>query len=65
MFNIRILYFREGILEATQDVACDDLLEAAKLASSMHPHFTAEIWCDGRKAAIVRPSWHHRHKRTG
>jgi hypothetical protein len=59
MPECRILYFRGGILEDTADLASGDLLDAAKTASSTHPHLTAEVWLDGRKAAIVRPSWDH------
>ena len=57
MTNCRILYFQGGVLEATDSGAPDDLVGAAKLASAKHPHLTAEIWRDGRKVAVVRPSW--------
>jgi hypothetical protein len=60
MPNCRILYFRGGILEDTDDVYASDVVEATKRASSRHPNFTAEIWLNGRKAAVVRPSWVHR-----
>ena len=59
MSECRILYFRGGILEDTADISADDLVEAAKAASSTHPELTAEIWLDGRKAAVIRPSWRH------
>lgn len=52
---------RGGILEATDEVPLDDLVDAARAASSKHPHLTAEIWRDGRKAAVVRPCWSQRH----
>jgi hypothetical protein len=55
----RILYFRGGILEATEDFAPEDLFEAARLASSTNPDLTAEIWHDGRKAAVIRPCSRH------
>ena|SRR5689334_21374617 len=51
----RILYFRGGILEGTEDFASEDLFEAARVASGTRPHLTAEIWQDGRKAAVIRP----------
>jgi len=51
----RILYFRGGILEESEDFAPEDLFEAARLASSRHPDPTAEIWQDGRKTAVIRP----------
>jgi hypothetical protein len=59
MSECRILYFRGGILEDTAEIGSDDLLEAAKAASSQHPELTAEIWLKGRKAAVIRPSWRH------
>jgi hypothetical protein len=48
------------MLEDAEEFASDDLVEAARIASSRHPHLTAEIWWDGRKAAVVRPCWEHR-----
>jgi hypothetical protein len=48
-----------GILEATDEVASVDAIAAAQTASSTHPHFTAEIWLDGKKVAVVRPTWRH------
>ena len=62
MPECRILYFRGGILEDTSEFLPGDVVEAARTACSTHPHLTAEIWIDGRKAAIVRPS---RHDGTG
>jgi hypothetical protein len=61
MPNCRILYFRGGILEAAEDLSSADLVEAAQAASSRHLHLTAEIWLDGKKAAIVLPCGGHRH----
>jgi hypothetical protein len=58
MPECRILYFRGGILEDTSEPLPGDLVEAARMASSTHPHLTAEIWLDGHKAAIVRPARH-------
>ena len=60
MPTCRIFYFRGGVLEDSTELASDDVVQAAKEASSSHPELTAEIWVGGRKAAIVRPSWHHR-----
>lgn len=51
----RILYFRGGILEETDDFTSEDLLEATRAASSTHTDLTAEIWQNGRKAAVIRP----------
>lgn len=61
MTHCRILYFREGLLEASEELACEDLVDAAKRASSQHPHLTAEIWIEGRKVGLVRPNWHDTH----
>lgn len=58
----RILYFRGGLLERAEEIACDDLLAATKAASSTHPHLAAEIWCDGRKVVVVRPCSLHELK---
>ena len=55
-----ILYFRGGILEDREHLASEDLVEAARVASSRHPHLTAEIWWEGKKAAVVRPCWNRR-----
>jgi len=57
MSECRILYFRGGILEDTAEFGSDDLVDAAKAASATYPDLTAEIWLDGRKAAVVRPCW--------
>ena len=61
MSDYRILYCRGGggILETTEEVKSVDVIAAARAASSKHPHFTAEIWLDGRKVAVVRPTWRH------
>jgi len=47
------------MLEAVEDFTSDDLLEAARAASSAHRELTAEIWQDGRKAAVIRPCEEH------
>lgn len=57
MAGCQIFYFREGLLEATEAFNGTDILDAAKWASSQHPHLTAEIWISGRKVGVVRPSW--------
>ena len=63
MSTCRIFYFRGGVLEDTAELGADDVVQAAKSASSSHPELTAEIWLDGRKAAVVRPSWNLRTRR--
>lgn len=47
-------------MEDTDELSSVDILAAAKTASSKHPHLTAEIWLDRRKAAVLRPYWDHR-----
>lgn len=64
MANCRILYFQGGILEATEEALSADLVEAARAASSRYPNMTAEIWRDGKKAAVVRPCWAHHHPKS-
>ena len=56
----RIFYFRGPLLESTAEAVTEDLVEAAKLASSSHPDLTAEIWHHDRKVAVCLPSWEHR-----
>ena len=52
----RILYFRGGILEGADELASDDVVQAASVASSRHHDLTAEVWLGGRKVAVVGPS---------
>ena len=51
----RILYFRGGILEDADELASDDVVQAASVASSKHRDLTAEVWLGGKKAAVVGP----------
>jgi hypothetical protein len=56
MATYRIFYLRGGgLLDGTEEVVSDDLVTAARTASSKHPQLTAEIWSEDRKVAIVRP----------
>ena len=45
----------KGLLDDAEEVACDDLVTAASVASSKHPELTAEIWSKDKKLAVVRP----------
>ena len=57
MSTYRIFYLRGGgLLDDTEELVSDDLVTAAKAASSKHPQMTAEIWSDDRKVAVVRPT---------
>jgi hypothetical protein len=60
MSTYRIFYLRGGLLEAADEFSSDDVVAAAKTASSTHPELTAEIWRDDRKVAVVRPCTDHR-----
>lgn len=60
MSKCQILYLQGGILEESEDCPSEDLVEAARIASSRHPHLTGEIWWEGRKVGVVRPRWEHR-----
>jgi hypothetical protein len=64
MSTYRIFYLRGGgLLDDAEEVACDDLVTAAKAASSKHPQLTAEIWSESKKVAVVRPCPPHALKR--
>lgn len=54
MLTYRIIYLGDGLTEEQCEVASTDLLAVAQLASSTHPHRTAEIWFADRKVAVVR-----------
>jgi hypothetical protein len=57
MSTYRIFYLGGGgLLDDTEEVVTQDLVTAARAASSKHPHLTAEIWSEDRKVAVVRPS---------
>ena len=60
--SFRIFYFRGPVLESTEEVETDDLVEAAGAASAKHPHLTAEVWRDDRKVAVCRPRPGHHQK---
>jgi|tagenome__1003787_1003787.scaffolds.fasta_scaffold16917965_2 hypothetical protein len=63
MSTYRIFYLGGGgLLDDAEEVVSEDLVTAAKAASSKHPHLTAEIWSGDRKVAIVRPSALHPFK---
>jgi hypothetical protein len=60
MSTYRIFYFRGGLLDDAEEFAAEDIRAPAKRASANHPELTAEIWCEDRKVAVVRPQGHHR-----
>jgi hypothetical protein len=55
MSTYRIFYLRGGILDDADEIACDDLVTAAKKASAKNPELTAEIWSESKKVAVIRP----------
>ena len=56
MQSFRILYFRESVLEASQEVVARDVLEAIENASRKPQHLRAEIWSDQRRVGEVPAS---------
>lgn len=63
--SYRIIYFRGPVLEKAEEVSTKDLVEATQIASSKHPHLTAEIWRGDKKVAICRPTWDHYYRPGG
>ena len=59
MLTYRIIYIGDGLTPEGQDIAAGDLVAAAQIASSRHPHLTAEIWIENRKVAVIRPCSRH------
>ena len=56
MDGLRILYFSDSLLYDSELLPTENVVEAAKHASSRSPHLTAEIWSGARKLAVIRPS---------
>jgi len=64
MSTYRIFYLEGGgLLNDTEEVVSNDLVTAAKTASSKHPDMTAEIWSEDRRIAVIRPNPRHHSKR--
>ena len=57
MQTFRILYFRESVLDSTEEVQVVDVLEAIeKATSAKSPEFTAEVWGENGRICIIGPS---------
>jgi hypothetical protein len=54
-----MLYFKDSVLQSTEEVLARDVLEAIEQASGKPPHLRVEIWCDGRRVAEVGTSLAH------
>jgi hypothetical protein len=59
MSTYRIIYLCNGLTDEELEVASEDLLAVTQMASSIHPHLTAEIWLEDRQVAVVRPCSRH------
>ena len=51
-----MLYFRDSLLEQSQDVSARDVLEVIEQATGKPAHLRVEIWQDGRRVAEVGKS---------
>ena len=56
MPTFQILYFRESVLDHSEEVDVRDLLEAIDLAMMKTPDLAAEIRCNGTRVGMVGPS---------
>jgi len=56
MPTFQILYFRENVLDHSEEVDLRDLLEAIDRAMTKPPDLTAEIRCDGTRVGLVAAS---------
>jgi hypothetical protein len=51
-----MLYFRDSVLQDTEELRFRDVLEAIEKASSKPGDLRVEIWSQGRRVAEVGPS---------
>ena len=56
MQMFRILYFRESVLDHSEEVRARDVLEAIERASGKPPHVRAEVWAERGRVAEVGTS---------
>ena len=59
MKSFRLLYFRDSVLEATEEVCVRNVLEAVQKAAGLPAHVRVEIWSDNERVAIIGPSLCH------
>lgn len=53
MGTFRILYFRESVLERSEEIEVRDVLEAIDRATGKPTHLRAEVWSDRGRVAEV------------
>ena len=56
MQTFQILYLRQNVLEQSETVEVDDILEAIDHALARTPQLTAEIWTEKGKVAVLGAS---------
>ena len=54
MQTFRILYFRESVLDHSEEVFARDVVEAVEQVTGTPPQLSAEIWSEQGKVGIVR-----------
>jgi hypothetical protein len=56
MQRFRVYYFRNNVLEHSEELQVRDLLDALELARSAEPDVRAEIWSEKGKIGIIGPA---------
>ena len=56
MQRFRILYFRESVLEHSEEVQVRDVLDAIEKASGKAPDLRAEVWSGNGRVGEIDPS---------
>jgi hypothetical protein len=54
--TFRILYFRESVLEHSEEVEVRDVLEAIDKASAKAPELSVEVWSDQGRVGMIGPA---------
>jgi hypothetical protein len=53
MPTFQLLYFRDSILEQSEEIEVGDVLEAVQTAAGRSAHLRVEIWFDHRRVAQI------------
>jgi hypothetical protein len=56
MQTFRILYFRESVLEHSEEIEVRDVLDAIEKASRKPPDLRAEVWSGNGRVGEIDPS---------
>ena len=56
MRRFRLLYFRDSLLEGSEDLYAQDVLEAIEKASGQPADVKVEIWSEHGRAAVIAAS---------